>query len=271
MTQDQDLLRPLEPAQRLASADRETLETIQAAVGECTSLIAAQGAALQQTADQQLEALQACADVVGHLAERIDRQGDGGAALHAELTEAMRQVPVAIAGLPERLDAAGAESTAGVRAALAALNGTLDKVAETLSSHDRRLVAVTDAVSVLSATVEALREEAHGGRARHAQTSQTRTLGNLVKGTASLGARFGFFEAALERHKTDFWLHAVAIPLLIGCAFFFGMMTDFVIQFLDAPARTSALLELPLPPWPPDNGIHLGEPFPDYPGFSARR
>ena len=252
MTQDQDLLRPLEPAQRLASADRETLETIQAAVGECTSLIAAQGAVLQRTADRQLEALQACADAVGHLAERLDRQGDGGAALHAELTEAMRQVPVAIAGLSERLDESGAESTAGVHAALAALNGTLDKVADTLSSHDRRLVAITETVSVLSAAVVALREEAYGVKAERAQaqTSQTRTLGNLVKGTASLAARFGFFEAALERHKTDFWLHAVAIPLLIGCAFFFGMMTDFMIRFLDAPAGTSALPEMPLPTWP---------------------
>ena len=252
MTQRKDLLRPLEPAQRLASADRETLEAIHAAVGDCTSLITAQGAALQQAADRQLEALRACADAAGHLAERTDRQGDGGAAFHAELTEAMRQVPVAIAGLRERLDATGAESTAGVRADLAGLNGTLDKVAETLSSHDRRLVAVTDAVSVLSVAVEALREAAHGGRARHAQTSQTRALGDLVKGTASLGARFGVFEQVLRRYRSDFWLHAFALPLLIGCAFFFGMMTDFVIRFLDAPAGTSALPELPLPPWPPE-------------------
>ena len=245
MTQRKDLLRPLEPAQRLASADRETLEAIHAAVGDCTSLIAAQGAALQQTADRQLEALQACADAVGHLAERIDRQGNGGAALHAELTEAMREVPVAMTGLATRLDEFGVESTADVRANLAALNGTLDKVADTLSSHDRRLVAVTDAV-------EALREEAYGVRAERtpAQTGQTRTLGDLVKGTASLGARFGHIEQVLSRYRSDFWLHAVAIPLLIGCAFFFGMMTDFVIQFLDAPAGTSVLPEMPLPPWP---------------------
>ncbi len=252
MTQDQDLLRPLEPAQCLAPANRETLDAIHASLGECTSLVADQGAALRQTADRHLEALQACADAVGRLAERIDRQGDGGAELHADLAEALGEMPAAIAGLPERLDAAGAESTAGVRADLAALNGTLDKVAETLGSHDRRLVAVTDAVSVLSVAVEALREEAHGKRAREAQSNQTRTLGYLIKGTASLAARFGFFEAALERHKTDFWLHAVAIPLLIGCAFFFGMMTDFMIRFLDAPAATAALPELPLPPWPPE-------------------
>ena len=245
MTQRKDLLRPLEPAQRLASADRETLEAIHAAVGDCTSLIAAQGAALQQTTDRQLEALQACADAVGHLAERIDRQGNGGAALHAELTEAMRQVPVGIAGLSERLDESGAESTAGVHAALAALavlNGTLDKVADTLGSHDRRIVAVTDAV-------EALREEAYGVRAERtqAQTGQTRTLGDLVKGTASLGARFGHIEQVLRRYRSDFWLHAVAIPLLIGCAFFFGMMADFMAGWFAEPAVTTLL------PWPPED------------------
>ena len=260
MTEREDLLRPLEPAQRLASTDRETLDAIQAAVGECTSLIAAQGATLQQTADRQLAMQQACIDAVGHLAERIDSQGKVDEALHAELTEAMRQVPVAIADLPERLDAAGAESTAGIRADLAAMNGTLDKVAETLGNHDRRLVAVTDAVSVLSATVEALREETHGKRAHQTRLSQTWALSNLARGTASLAARFGFFETALERHRTDFWLHAVAIPLLIGCAFFFGMMTDFMIRFLDAPAVTAALPELPLPPLPPDTSVEIVTP-----------
>ena len=257
MTQDQDLLRPLEPAQRLASTDRETLDAIQAAVGECRSRIAAQGEAMEQAADRQLAMQQACIDAVGHLAKRIDSQGKVDEALHAELTEAMRKVPVAIADLPERLDESGAESTAGIRADLAAMNGTLEKVADTLGSHDRRLVAVTDAVSVLSVAVEALREEAHGKRARQARLSQTWVLSNLARGTASLAARFGFFEATLERYKTDFWLHAVAIPLLIGCAFFFGMMTDFMIRFLDAPAATAALPELPLPPLPPDTSLEI--------------
>ena len=247
MTQRKDLLRPLELAQRLASADRETLEAIEAAVGECTSLIATQGEAMERATDRQLEMQQACADAVGHLAERLDTARKDETARHAELTEAMRQVPVAIAGLPERLDAAGAESTAGVRAALATLNGTLDKVADTLSSHDRRLVAVTDAVSVLSATVEMLREEAHGKREREARMSQTGALSDLVKGTASLAARFGVFETALERYRSDFWLHAVAIPLLIGCAFFFGMMTDFMAGWFAEPAVTTLL------PWPPED------------------
>ena len=250
MTQDQDLLRPLEPAQRLASADRETLETIHAAVGECTSLITAQGAAMEQATDRQLVMQQACVDAVGHLAERIDDAGKDEAARHAVLTAAVRQVPVAMTGLATKLDASGAEHAAGVRGELAALRGTLERIAGTHESHDRQLRAVTDAVSILSADVAGLREEAHDRRARETRMSQTRALGDVVKGTASLAARFGFFEVALERHKTDFWLHAVAIPLLIGCAFFFGMMTDFVIQFLDAPARTSALPELPLPPLP---------------------
>ena len=251
MTEREDLLRPLEPAQRLAAADRETLDVINAAVGECASLIAAQGAALQQTADRQLAMQQACIDAVGHLAERIDAARENEAARHAELMEALSEAPAAIAGLPERLDAAGAESTAGIRADLAAMNGTLDKVADTLGSHDRRLAAVTDAVSVLSAAVEALREEARGERSRQARMGQTGVLSDLARGTASLAARFGFFEAALERHRTDFWLHAVAIPLLIGCAFFFGMMTDFMIRFLDGSAATAVPPVTELLPWPP--------------------
>ena len=252
MTQRKDLLRPLEPAQRLASADRETLEAIHAAVGECTSLIATQGEAMERATDRQLEMQQACVDAIGHLAERIDAVRGDEAARHAVLTAAMRQVPVAIAGLARKLDASGAEHAAGVRGELAALRGTLGRIAGTHESHDHRLRAVTDAVSILSAAVAGLREEAYGVRAdrTQAQASQTRTLGDVVKGTASLGARFGHIERVLRRYRSDFWIHAAAIPLLIGCAFFFGMMTDFVIQFLDAPARTSALPELPLPAWP---------------------
>ena len=47
-------------------------KTIQAAVGECTSLIATQGEAMERATDRQLEMQQACADAVGHLAERLD-------------------------------------------------------------------------------------------------------------------------------------------------------------------------------------------------------
>ena len=249
MTQQKDLLRPLEPAQRLASADRETLETIHAAVGECTSLIVARSATMEQATDRQLAMQQTCVDAIGHLAERIDAAGKDEAARHAELTAAVRQVSGAVAGLARRLDASGAEHAAGVRGELAALRGTLERIAGTHESHDRRLRAVTDAVSILSAAVAGLREEAYGVRAERtqAQASQTRTLGDVVKGTASLGARFGRVEQVLRRYRSDFWLHAVALPLLIGCAFFFGMMADFMAGWFAEPAVTAML------PWPPED------------------
>ncbi|MCE2520763.1 MAG: hypothetical protein J4G15_13325 [Alphaproteobacteria bacterium] len=255
MTQDQDLLRPLEPAQCLAPANRVTLDAIQTALGECTTLITTQGAALQQTADRHLEALQACADAVGRLAERIDAAHNHEAARQAELTETLQQVPAALTGFTRSLDETRKESTNGMHADLSALNDTLETIAGTFGSHDRRLASVTETMSVLSAAVATLRAETRGRWDREAHPGQTRVLNNVVRGTAMLAARFGFFEATLERYKTDFWLHAVAIPLLIGCAFFFGMMTDLMIRFLDAPAATSALPELPLPPLPTDTSL----------------
>ena len=162
---------------------------------------------------------------------------------------AVRETSGAVASVGARFDASGAEHAAGVRGELAALRGTLERIAGTHESHDRRLRAVTDAVSILSAAVAGLREEAYGVRAERtqAQASQTRTLGDVVKGTASLGARFGHFEQVLKRYRSDFWLHAVAIPLLIGCAFFFGMMADFMAGWFAEPAVTTLL------PWPPED------------------
>ncbi len=249
MTQRETLLRPLEPAQRLAPADRDTLETIHSAVGECKSLITSQDAARQETAERQIEALQAFTDAVGRLAAQLDGHGKDGAARHAEMIEAVREARAAVTGLATRYDKTGVESAAGVRADLAALNGTLLSVADTLSRHDRRLAAVTDAVPALSATVEALRGEAHGASVerKEVESGQARTLGDVARGAASLGQRFGRIEQALKRERSNFWLNGVAIPLLVGCAFFAGLMTDFTVRYLDRPAVT-AVAELP--PWP---------------------
>ena len=137
MTRGKTQLRPLESAQRLAPTDREMLEATHAAVGQCASLIAA----------------------------RIDGYAEDGAARLAEVMEAVREVQVAVAGLATRHVETGVESAAGGRADLAALNGTLASVADTISRHDRRLSAVTDAVPALSAAVKALRGDARGADA----------------------------------------------------------------------------------------------------------
>ena len=172
--------------------------------------------------------------------------------------EAVREARVAVAGLATRYDETGVESAAAVRSNLAALNRTLDRMADTLSRHDRRLAAVTDAVPILSAAAAALREETRGARAERnaAQDRQTRTLGDVVKGAASLGR----IEQALKRERSDFWLNGFAIPLLIGCAFFFGLMTDFTIRYFDRPAATSVPSETGWLPLPPNASLEIVAP-----------
>ncbi len=254
MTRGKTLLRPLEPAQRLASADRETLETIQAAVDACQSLVSEQGAALQKSMEQQLKVLKALVDAVSSLAERLKEQDSNGAEGHAELMKAVRSVLAAVAGLAVRLDEANVKSAAAVHADLAALNDTLNRIADTLADHDRRLAAAADAVPALSTSVETLRKETHDAMAerKEAQAGEARTLGDIASGTAALGRRFGHVEQALKRSRRDFWLTGVALPLLVGCAFFFGLMTDFVVRYLEAPPAVTAMLPAAeLPPWPP--------------------
>ena len=251
MTQAKDLLRPLGPAQRLGEADRETLDAIWTTLGDCSTLITTQGEALLKSADSQLEAMEAFAETVGLLAERIDAAHNHDAAHQAELTEALQQVPAALTGFVTRLEKSQRESTDDMRAGLSTLSETLEKVSNTLASHDRRLADVTESMSTLSAAVATLREETRGRRAREAQPGRTRMLDDLVRGTTVLAARIGFFEATLARYRSNFWLHAVALPLLIGCAFFFGMMADFMIRFLDGSAATAVPLVTDLLPWPP--------------------
>ena len=251
MTQAKDLLRPLGPAQRLGEADRETLDAIWTTLGDCSTLITTQGEALLKSADRQLEAMEAFAETVGLLAERIDVAHNHEAARLAEMTAALQQVSDALTGFVTRLDESQRESTDGMPADLSTLNETLETIAGTLTSHDRRLTDVTETMSTLSAAVATLREETRGRRAREAQPGRTRVLDDVVRGTAVLASRFGVFEATLARYRSNFWLHAVALPLLIGCAFFFGMMTDFMIRFLDGSAATAVPLVTDLLPWPP--------------------
>lgn len=247
MTQRKDLLRPLEPAQRLAGADRDALDALLAAVADCKSLIATERTALQQATHAQQETLQACVDELRRFDERLDRQDNDGASRHAELTEAVGKIPAAIAGVPKRLDEARAEDTAVMRADLAALRSTLEQIVGVMGNHNSNLIAMVDAMLVLAAAVAVL--DAHGENARQARTSRNRTLSDLVNGTATLAARVGRFEEALTRRKTDLW-PLVTIPLLLALVFGAGMMTDFMIRFIDGSAGRSVPLVTELLPWP---------------------
>ena len=258
MTDRKDLLRPAEPAWRLAQVDRETLEALQAAVGECASLVTTQGAAAQQAADRQQELLQACVEELHRFGERLDRQDDAGASRHAELTEAVGKLPVAIAGVPRGSDEARSPDSAGMRADLAALRGTLEQIVGVMGNHNSQLLAMVDAVTVLAAAVAAL--DAHGENARQVRTRRNRTLADLVNGTALLTTRVGRFEEALARRKTDFW-PLVTIPLLLALVFGAGMMTDVMIRFIDGSAGQSVPLATELLPWPlPDAGQEAATP-----------
>ena len=260
MTQRKDLLRPLEPAQRLAPADREVLEALQATLGECTSLISAQGETTRQAAERQQELLQTCVDRLGRLAELVAAEGDSDASRHAELTEAVGQNQAAIAGLPERLDGVLPEHLAGIRADLAGMSATLERAAASLELHDRQLLAMVKALEALGIALVAWRNQTAGENVREARLSQTHTLGDLVTGTASLAARFAEFEALLARHKSSWWL-LVTIPLLLAFVYGAGLMTDFMIRFLDGSAGMSVPLVTDLPPWPlPDAGPEAAPP-----------
>lgn len=246
MTERKDLLHPLEPAQRLAEADRDALDSLLAAVADCKSLIATERTALQQATNCQQETLQACVDAVGRLSEEICAAGRDDAAL----TEAVRQVPAAVAGLSERLDETGAQHASSIRLDIAALGGALERIAEVQENQDRRLLAVTDSMSAVSAAVAALREEAHGVSARQAQTNRTRTIADLVKGTASPGVRTGNFERVPERHRSGVRLHAIAFSLLLAVVYGAGLMTDLMLRFFDGSAGMAVPPATELLPWP---------------------
>ena len=249
MTEPKDLLRPLESAQRLAPADREMLEALQAALGACHSLIAAQGETTREVAERQQEMLQACADQLGRLAEHFTAEGANGAARHAELMEVARQMRAAIAGLTERLDGVHPEHLAGIRADLAEMRGTLDRVAATQELHGLELLAMVKALEALGIVLVAWRNETTGESAREARLSQTRTLGDLVTGTTSLAARVERFEALLARIQPSPWL-LVALPLLLGFVYGAGLMTDVMIRFIDGSAGMSEPVVTDLLPWP---------------------
>ena len=249
MTERKDLLRAAEPARRLTPADRERLEALQAAVGECASLIASQGAAAQQAAARQQEQLQACVDAPHRFGERLDRQDDDWASRHAELTEVVGRIPAAIAGLPKRLDETREDDAAGMRADLAGMSATLERVAATQELHGLQLLDMARAFEALGIALAAWRDETQGAGAREAHPGQSRTPGDLVRGTATLAARVGQFEALPARCQASPWL-LVTIPLLLAFVFGAGLMTDVMIRFIDGSAGQSVPLVTALLPWP---------------------
>lgn len=230
-------------------ANRDALDALLAEMAVCRTLLAFERAILQQATANHLERRKSCADALVRLADRIGMQGKDDAVRQTEPMEAVRQVAVAVTGLSDSLDVAGAECNASVRAGLATLGGTLERITGVSENQARQLLAVTDSVSALSAFVAALRLEAHGKQAGHARTRQTRTLGDLVKAAALFGARMETFERVLARHRTGFRLHRIVIPLLLGCAFFLGLMTGFVIRFFQGAAGNSVRPAMELLPW----------------------
>ncbi len=252
MTKRRDLLNPQVSTQRLAPADRETLETVRELLDKCATLVAAQGATMEQTAAGQQAMLQACTDTLKHLAERSDARDRDDAARHAELMAAAGAIPAAIADLAERVDRARLDDTAGMRNALAGLGATLDRVAVTCMSHDRRHRETAEALRVMAHTMASLRDPTQGARAGEARASQARTPGDPARQTASPGARFGRVAQAWSWRGND-WRAILTIPLLLGFVYGAGLMTDVMVRFIDGSAGQSApvvTVVTDLPPWP---------------------
>ncbi len=101
MTDRPNLLRPSEPTQSLAQADRETLDALVAAVGECKSLIAGQNEAMER----RLEALRPSLDAIPGFAVRLDAAEKDGAARHAKLANAVREMSAAEQTAGQHLEA----------------------------------------------------------------------------------------------------------------------------------------------------------------------
>lgn len=124
------------------------------------------------------------------------------------------------------------------------------------ASQSEQLRACVEAVGRPSAQID---RQATDGAARCAElTAAARQvsvavaglLGRPREGDGLACHQVRVFAATLERYRADFRLHMIAIPLFIGFAFFFRLMTDFVIRFLDGPASVSAPTVTTFPSWP---------------------
>ena len=190
--------------------------------------------------------MQACADNLGRLAERFDAEGDRDAARRAELMEAVGRIPAAVAGSLKNVDGTGPEQLAGIRADLALLTDALGQIAGILDTHNRRQLTMVEALEALGTTVASLQDRTHDSEVLQAHLGQTQVLGDLVRNTTSLAARFVHFEAVLARHNPGFWA-LVSIALLFG--FGAGLMTDFMVKSIDGSAGMSVPLVTELLSW----------------------
>ncbi len=240
MTDRPDLLRPREPAQSPAQADRETLEALLAAIGECKSLITAQNEAAEQTTKRQPEDPKPFLDAIADLATRVEEAREADEARHETLTAAMLAMSKTVAGLGKRLDTAGSTHFADMRTDLDALRGAVEQNGQTLKAHDLQLRATVEILKRLAELLETLATAAVETRKlQEAHAGQTKALDDLAKGTSSLGGRFRRVEQALTRHGKDVRLLAIAIPLFIGGVVAALVIAGFVSGWFADPADAS--------------------------------
>ncbi|MCE2519849.1 MAG: hypothetical protein J4G15_08490 [Alphaproteobacteria bacterium] len=244
MTDRPDLLRPREPAPSPAQADKETLDALLAAIGECASLIAAQNEAAEQAASRHLEALQPSLDTIPDLARRIEASAENEATHREKLTTAMREASQTVAGLGERLDAAETAHSADMRADLDALRGAVEQDGRILETHERQLLATVETLKRRAELLETLATAAVETRKlQEAHAGQTKALDDLAKGTSSLGGRFRRVEQALTRLGRDVRLLAIPIALLVGGVIAALVIAGIVSGWFADPAGASL-------PWP---------------------
>ncbi len=207
MTDRPDLLRPREPAQSLAQTDRETLDALLVAVGECASLIAAHNEAAAQATGRQLEALQPSLDAISDLVARIETSAKDEAARHAELANAVRKISAAEQAMNRRLEALqpSLDAVTDLAARLAATPGRDDpalaedrpddtRTPDLLEAQAKALQEMRNAVDHLSGTVEASRTET--ATLRHT-LGQASSPGNALQ--------------ALDAWRDDFIRHVNAL------------------------------------------------------------
>ncbi len=185
MTDRPDLLRPREPAQSPAQADRETLDALLSAVDECKSLIAAQNEAAEQATGRQLKALQPSLDTLADLATRVEAAREAEEAREAELTAAMREMSKATQATTRHLEA--------LRPSLDAVPALATRLEEEREAEAARHETLTTAMLALSKAVAGLAERLDAAESAH---------------SAVMGAALDALRSSVEQNGHIFDAHA---------------------------------------------------------------